>query len=159
MRTVIIYFLIAFFLCSSSGVADTIHPGNPQIEIRRKATGEGCTMGYLAVNGEIICYTLELPWLNNKNDISSIPNGHYNGYIRADGTKGWRIELYNVPDRKSVQIHIGNYTDQTTGCTLVGKRASLDQCAVFESQKAMNSIREKIEPLLNNRIEVVYSGF
>src|SRR5271166_3801664 len=43
--------------------------------------------------GRHICNGLELPWRGNNNEISSIPAGLYEGFVRTDGLRGWRIEL------------------------------------------------------------------
>jgi hypothetical protein len=77
-------------------------------------------IGKMYVNGSELCYTLELPWKHNKHNISCIPYGSYGGYVRTDGTKGWRIELTGVPSRSHTQIHVGNYPSEIRGCILVG---------------------------------------
>lgn len=130
-----------------------------KIEISRKSTTDQCIMGYLLVNGEVICYTLELPYVGNINGISTIPAGQYTGFVREDGSKGWRIELENVQGRKNIQIHIGNYTSQIIGCTLVGMGANVEGCAVSDSKKARDILREKLGPLVNNNIKVIYSSY
>ncbi|MEO0683499.1 MAG: DUF5675 family protein [Cyanobacteria bacterium J06649_11] len=116
----------------------------------------GCTIGYLSIDGEVICYTLELPYRNNESNISSIPSGSYYGHIRTDGNRGWRIELEHVAYRKYIQVHVGNYTSETSGCTLVGMQANIDYCTVWHSQDAMNNLRQKVEPLLGHRIRINY---
>src|ERR1022692_2035251 len=68
--------------------------------------------------------TLELPWRNNMNKISRIPAGVYKGKTRADGTKGWRIQVDPVPGRDLVEIHIGNFPKDTVGCILLGSGRS-----------------------------------
>ncbi len=77
-------------------------------------------VGALYANNERVCYTLELPWRDNQNNISCIPVGNYVGSIRTDGNKGWRIELAAVPNRTHVQLHVGNYPSDVLGCILVG---------------------------------------
>lgn len=112
------------------------------LTIERKLQSENCTMGYLSVNGEVICYTLELPWLDNANDISCIPAGTYNGIIRYDKTDGWRIQLENVPERTGVQIHMGNYTSDITGCILVGSNAVTENCSLVNSSLAYKRLKQ-----------------
>ena len=116
----------------------------------------GCTLGYLSVDGEVICYTLELPWRDNQSNISSIPAGRYDAIVRTDGNKGWRLELLYVPSRYNIQIHIGNYTSDITGCTLVGMDASVDYCEVYYSRSALNVLQHKLEPLIGRRVTVTY---
>jgi hypothetical protein len=75
-------------------------------------------MGYLSVNDTLVCYTLETADYSDTKNTSRIPLGTYNAFIRTDKKIGWRIELIDVPKRESVQIHLGNYSFQTTGCTV-----------------------------------------
>jgi hypothetical protein len=129
-----------------------------KIEIQRKSISDQCIMGYLLVNNEVTCYTLELPYIGNINGMSTIPAGQYTGFVRDDGSKGWRIELDQVMGRENIQIHIGNYTAESIGCTLVGMGADLDKCTVSDSKKARDLVREKLGPLVNQGITIIYSG-
>ena len=129
-----------------------------EITIQRQIATTNCIMGYLLVDGKATCHTLELPYRDNKSEISSIPAGHYKGFVRTDGARGWRIELKNVPQRTNVQIHVGNYTRDTTGCTLVGLKASVDDCTVKQSAEAVNKVRTALTPLLDKEISVTYSS-
>jgi len=113
-----------------------------QLTVERKLSNDQCTMGYLIVDGKVICYTLELPWKDNVNNISCIPVGSYNGILRYDKTDGWRIQLENVPNRTGVQIHMGNYTRQIEGCILVGTDAKVDNCTVLNSSAAYTKLKE-----------------
>lgn len=91
-----------------------------EIMINRTYKQMNSAIGRLSVNGTELCWTLELPWKDNQNNVSCIPVGFYTGTIRTDGTKGWRIELMGVPNRTNVQIHVGNYPSDVQGCILVG---------------------------------------
>lgn len=115
---------------------------NFALTVERKSATSKCTMGYLIANGKVICYTLELPWKDNSNNISCIPAGTYNGILRYDKTDGWRIQLENVPNRTGVQIHMGNYTTQIEGCILVGTTAKVDNCTVLNSATAYAKLKE-----------------
>jgi hypothetical protein len=140
------------------GLSSSFQSAAAQIEISRKSITDQCIMGYLLVDGEVICYTLELPYVGNINDISTIPAGKYTGFVREDGSKGWRIELDDVAGRENIQIHVGNYTNQIMGCTLVGMGANVDDCTVSESQKARNALKSILGPLVNQGISVTYSN-
>lgn len=115
---------------------------NFELTIERKLSSNNCTMGYLTTKGETLCYTLELPWADNSNNISCIPVGTYNGILRYDKTDGWRIQLENVPNRTGVQIHMGNYTSQIQGCILVGINAKVDDCSVQNSSAAYSKLKK-----------------
>lgn len=111
-----------------------------KISIERKLKSDNCIQGYLSITDNPICYTMELPFRGNINDISSIPKGKYDGVIRSDKKLGWRIELLNVPNREHIQIHLGNYTSDITGCTLVGKSVNTENCSVGKSKDAIKEI-------------------
>lgn len=92
--------------------------------------------------GTKLCFTLELAWRNNLNEISALPPGQYEGFARTDGNRGWRIELTGTGNRKNIQIHIGNRPKDTIGCILVGTGDSSDAtCHVKDSQDAMHLVK------------------
>lgn len=112
------------------------------IRIERNYRGEDCTSGYLSVNGTVKMYAIELPWKNNQPDISSVPVGKYKGILRYDHQDAWRIELVGVPNRKNVQIHVGNYVADSQGCVLVGADVDVDKlCVVKNSKKAYSQLK------------------
>lgn len=76
------------------------------------------------------CKTLELPWLNNKPNISCIPEGIYTVKVRYSEKYKRHLEIKNVKNRKYILIHWGNYVgshnpktgkSDIEGCVLVGK--------------------------------------
>lgn len=91
-----------------------------KISIVRTSTNNNSITGELYVDDEFICYTLELPFQDNKSQISSIPTGKYGTILRYDHPDQWRIELTETDTRKNIQIHIGNFPKNTQGCILVG---------------------------------------
>jgi len=132
---------IAGFVLAASGTRAPSQPGLFKVTIARKYKGANCTSGYLAVNGNIIAYALELPWQGNAPLISSIPEGTYGGILRYDHPDKWRIELTGVPGRNNVQIHTGNIPDDSEGCILVGLKLGADLCSVIDSKKAYEALR------------------
>lgn len=66
---------------------------------------------------------LELPWRDNRRNISSIPDGSYK-VTKTDSPKfGKGSFLVNyVPGRSHIRIHQGNYTRDIEGCILLGDR-------------------------------------
>lgn len=103
------------------------------ITLNRQVYNSSCTLGTLYVDNKEICKTLELPYRDNQNDISSIPAGVYKGNLRYDKDDKWRIQLVDVPNRTGVQIHIGNVPKSTIGCILVGKSYEKNDCNVLNS--------------------------
>jgi len=120
------------------------------LTISRKAQGANCIIGDLKINDRTICHTLELPYIDNIDTISTLPSGTYAAKIRADSDRGWRIELENVPSRSNVQIHVGNFTSQIFGCTLVGTSADLNTCVIFHSKDAMKLLETEFLSISKN---------
>ena len=77
------------------------------------------TLGRLKIEG-FQCFTLELPWLGNKKNISCVPEGRYEYFLRQSSKNGTVLELKNVKDRTNIQIHSANFTRQIKGCIAVG---------------------------------------
>ena len=68
--------------------------------------------------------TLELPWLDNKRNISCIPEGEYECVRYKSAKRGIVYKVLSVEDRSDILIHIGNYAAgkrvDTKGCILPG---------------------------------------
>jgi hypothetical protein len=142
MKRLLIAIIVLLF--SSGLLAEPVFT----ITIERNMTcSDNSTMGRLLVNDNEIGRTLELPWRNNENNISRIPNGTYLALIRNDGVKKWRIQLENVNDRKYIQIHIGNYQRQIKGCILVGKEIKKNlnnNCMVTKSGEILEILADEM---------------
>jgi len=75
------------------------------------------TQGVLEWNGTLVCYTIELPWLENQRRISCIPEGKYVLQKRFSPKFKWHIHLQNVPGRDFILIHPANdATKELLGC-------------------------------------------
>ena len=66
------------------------------------------TQGILEWNGTLVCYTIELPWLNNQKRISCVPEGEYVLQKRFSPKFKWHLHLRNVPRRDLILIHPAN---------------------------------------------------
>ncbi len=102
-------------------------------------------------NGEIffrLCSSIELPWLNNQNQISCVPEGKYELKKRYSPKFGWHLQLVNVAGRNLILLHPANDAEkELKGCiapvsilTAEGKGA--------ESRKAMGKITSLVFPEL-----------
>ncbi len=58
--------------------------------------------------GELLCYTIELPWRDNKVRESCIPEGTYRLTKRYSQKFSHHILLNDVPDRSLILIHPAN---------------------------------------------------
>lgn len=70
-----------------------------------------------------LCYSYELPWKTNgagKSLVnkSRIKIGNYEVKPRADGSKGWRLELQGTGHRENIQIHRAHPSLYIEGCIL-----------------------------------------
>lgn len=66
------------------------------------------TQGILEWNGTLVCYTIELPWLENQRHISCVPEGEYVLQQRFSLKFQWHLHLMNVPGRDLILIHPAN---------------------------------------------------
>lgn len=97
------------------------------IYIYRIEENEIQTLGDLELrdsNGDVLfsCLTLELPNLNNRQNVSRINAGVYDFEIYNSPKFGKVIHLLNVEGRTWILIHFGNYYTDVEGCILVGDR-------------------------------------
>ncbi len=110
----------------------------------RKKVSANLVFGSLYYGNDFICHTLERPWKMNKRDISCIP-ANVTGYkckFNPNTQNGnGSFVLFNVIDRDNIQIHKGNFVNDTTGCVLVGFNFSDTQTRLYESEKAFDLIK------------------
>ena len=92
--------------------------------IIRDTFTEVSTIGNLYLDGEWLCDTLELPYIDNQRSISCIPAGQYEvrmRYPRESATRDYiHLLVKDVPERDYILFHIGNSAKDTRGCILVG---------------------------------------
>ena len=116
---------------------------------------EDCTLGRLSY-GEFKCFTLELPDLDNQQDISCIPAGRYRVTKYKSPSKGNVLLLHNVVNRTYIEIHAGNFTRQILGCILVGNAIKyIDSDTVPDvanSRKTLNALLAAVP--INTEIEI-----
>lgn len=77
----------------------------------------GGTNGTLTLNGQFICFTLELPWMENQRNISCIPEGKYQLRSRYSPHFHNHLEVIDVYDRILILIHpANNALEELRGC-------------------------------------------
>jgi hypothetical protein len=103
--------------------------------IRDSRETERATMGQLFME-DLNLLTLELPWKDNKQGESCIPEGTYK-VVLAWSNRFRRLmpRLLNVPGREGILIHSGNTPFDTEGCILVGM-SRLQDGSLFGSGRA-----------------------
>ena len=105
-----------------------------------------CTIGIINYGLSARACTLELPNINNQQNVSCIPAGYYIAQYRKSPSNGDVIELKNVPQRSYIQIHSGNYTSQIEGCILVGDSlVDINKDGVLDVANSKGTLKKLLE--------------
>lgn len=106
------------------------------------------TQGILEWNGKRICYTIELPWLQNQKRVSCVPEGEYLLQKRYSKKYGWHLHLVNVPGRDFILIHPANDAKtELFGCIApVTKHTGIGKGSY--SRKAFSKVKNLVYPVL-----------
>lgn len=119
---------------------------------------DDCTIGILNYKG-FRCFTLELPNLDNKTNISCIPEGTYKVKPIISPSLGKCIEVSNVINRSYIRIHKGNYTRQIKGCLLVGDSLrDIDNDSIFDVTNSANTLSKLMKLLGDDGDVLVIKG-
>ena len=123
----------------------------------RDTFSDKSVLGELHLNGERMCDTLENPWLDNQQNISCIPAGIYDVRLRLARESASRDYLHllvkDVPNRKYILFHRGNFPKDTSGCILVGLGTQQD--VVQNSVLAMDLLIKEILNLGGENINLI----
>ena len=100
----------------------------PYVNIFRTKRSDHGTEGILST-GNFTCFTLELPWKDNRPDISCIPDGTYRVRLRTSPRHGRVYHLTGVEQRTRILMHSGNLAGDVSkglrthanGCILLPK--------------------------------------
>lgn len=123
---------------------------------RKPSTDQG-TFGSLELDTGVSFLSMELPWRDNEQMYSCIPEGVYTCTWRLSKKhRKYYFYVDNVPGRTGIMIHRGNFAGDTimgyrsdlSGCIALGstfevvhwqtmKPKSLDQIALFGSRDAV----------------------
>jgi len=94
----------------------------PEVTLTRKPSTLKETIGEWRTNdGKFGCFSLELPWINNKPNISCIPTGTY--IVKWTYSLKFPLgsyEVKNVSGRSGIRIHTGNFYKDILGCIILG---------------------------------------
>lgn len=110
------------------------------LELKRYSKNDESTLGLLFINRVFFCYTIEDTYQKEKiAGKTHIPRGIYRITLRNEGgmTKKYKkrfpgthrgmLWLRNVLNFEYVYIHIGNKSENSEGCILVGDTANNNQ--------------------------------
>ena len=93
------------------------------LTLKRVLSNDEATFGVMIDEDAKVpfCLTLELPWKDNRPNVSCIPSGEYLAKKTVRIRFGLTYEILQVPNRTDVLIHKGNFTSETLGCILLGE--------------------------------------
>ena len=78
-----------------------------ELELIRACYPRGSN-GTLYAGERLICYTIELPWKDNRKLVSCIPEGRYEMKKRYTPKRGWHLLIVGVPGRSGILFHPAN---------------------------------------------------
>lgn len=125
--------------------------------LERKTCSDEGTVGVIRLGRTPICYTLELPWRDNRSGLSCIPQGSYLVEYLPRSASGKYHDVYHVTGvkgRGGILIHPGNFGGDRTlgmrsdilGCILPGRRIGRlpvvggDQLAIIDSRGGLRDL-------------------
>ena len=89
--------------------------------INRRASSSDGTFGKYISDSGLVLVTIERPWKDNKEDVSSIPLGTYECLWQFSKKHSCNLyHLQNVLGRTNVEIHSANVYQQLLGCIAPG---------------------------------------
>ena len=120
------------------------------------------TLGYLTLYDGLEkvfdCVTLELPYEHNMAMVSSIPKGSYKVSHRYSDKYKNHLIVDDVPNRRYILIHYGNYNTDTRGCILVGSRfAQINGDSLLDITASRRTLSDLLESTNGKGFELIIS--
>lgn len=110
---------------------------------------KGGTNGKMSCNGNPICDCIELPWRNNKRNISCIPEGRYLLLKRQHPKHGLQLGLSIVPNREGILIHPANFAlRELQGCIAPVSKCTGEGEGSY-SRVALERLQDLVYPVLD----------
>lgn len=121
----------------------------------RLSTSDQGTFGKLTINN-FVWFTGELPWQNNRSNLSCVPKGlYFCSWTYSQRFKRMMYLINNVPSRSGIRIHSANlmgddtkgWKRQLNGCLSLGERLGTieGQKALLLSKPAVRRFEEVME--------------
>lgn len=112
------------------------------------------TNGTLLLNGKHICYTIELPWRNNRRNVSCIPEGRYRLKRTRSQRFGYTLRVMDVPGRSGILIHPANdAARELQGCIAPATKHTGEGRGLY-SRIALERLENIVYPVLEAGEEV-----
>ena len=130
-----------------------------KLEVIREIETSKSIIGRLFVDGQNECFTLEPSRTNPVHaGHPAIPAGEYK--VELTFSPHFQIvtpEVFNVPGRSDIRIHIGNFPKDSLGCTLVGESRSENavNASKMAFEKLMTLLRSTLEPITISYVDPI----
>lgn len=135
------------FAFSRSGARQSGGSGHLTLVLKRVYLPTG-TNGILYHNGTAICGTIELPWQDNRQAESCIPEGRYPLYRDWFPKHGDQLWVADVPDRSGILIHPANDAlGELKGCIAPVTKHTGPGKGIY-SRVALDRIKNMVYPVL-----------
>ncbi len=123
-----------------------------ELTILRSYLPQG-TNGRLYINRAFQCYTIELPWLQNKPCVSCIPEGSYLLQRRYSPKYGSHLLVTNVPGRALILMHpANNALTELKGCIAPVSTLLAPPGQGTASRRALASITALVFPVMGKEL-------
>lgn len=108
----------------------------------RVVSNSSHVLGVLSLADRPICFSLELPWLDNLKRRSCVPSGDYTANVEHHKLLGQVARLSDVPERSGILIHSANFARELEGCIAPAMRFDKEAgvMAGLDSKKALQKI-------------------
>lgn len=118
----------------------------PIVIITRNKSTKNQTTGNLSVSvgtTKFSCKTMELPWLENKRNVSCIPTGTYLvKWTLSPRMMKYTYEVQKVPNRSGIRIHAGNFYKDFLGCIGLGASfADINKDGEIDITSSRNTVK------------------
>lgn len=113
------------------------------------------TNGALYIDNHFVCYTIELPWMQNQPCNSCIPEGSYPIKKRVSSKFGQHFLITNVPNRSLILIHPANHAKtELQGCIAPVTKLTGEGRGEL-SRQAFTNLKKRVNKELDRDNEVV----
>lgn len=104
------------------------------------------TNGDLYIDGVFQCHTIELPWFNNQQQHSCIPEGTYMLQHRWNQKFGPHLLVTGVPERSAILVHpANNALKELRGCIAPVLQLTGAGCGAY-SRLALKHLLSLLDP-------------
>ncbi|WP_040368528.1 DUF5675 family protein [Paucidesulfovibrio longus] len=117
------------------------------MDLVRLERSEDGVFGVLRCGGRVVCCTLEPQDLDNRQNVSCIPEGEYVCRRTHSSRFGETFEVCAVPGRDHILFHAGNTQGDTRGCILLGQGVGMlgGVRGIMDSRNALSGFLRLLE--------------